>query len=223
MHAMTRNVPPHTPQCSMSMWKTRLSRCIQLMGGGEWDEGGEAGDELDGVEHDVSGAVTEGVLETTHDLPAVIDREAFVGDGGAGDVATEPLSCLRVAAIRRRVGATLRNRSRPAQARRTTHRRQRSHDRLHRHRQFARARHPQRRRVLAGVRAGSRAVAGRGPARAPVALGGGGGDHHRAAALPHLRARGERPAVHAVRRAEHAEPSDLPGLSRTGPDRAADT
>ena len=34
MHAMTRNVPPHTPQCSMSMWKTRLSRCIQLMGAG---------------------------------------------------------------------------------------------------------------------------------------------------------------------------------------------
>ena len=32
MHAMTRNVPPHTPQCSMSMRKTRLSRCIQLMG-----------------------------------------------------------------------------------------------------------------------------------------------------------------------------------------------
>ena len=32
MHAMTRNVPPHMPQCSMSMWKTRLSRCIQLMG-----------------------------------------------------------------------------------------------------------------------------------------------------------------------------------------------
>ena len=32
MHAMTRNVPPHTPQCSMSMWKTRLSRCIQRMG-----------------------------------------------------------------------------------------------------------------------------------------------------------------------------------------------
>ena len=33
MHAMTRSVPPHTGQCLMSMWKTRLSRCIQLMGG----------------------------------------------------------------------------------------------------------------------------------------------------------------------------------------------
>ena len=26
MQAMTRSVPPHTPQCSMSMWKTRLRR-----------------------------------------------------------------------------------------------------------------------------------------------------------------------------------------------------
>ena len=37
MHAMTRNVRPHTPQCSTSMWKTRLSRCIQLMGAGRKD------------------------------------------------------------------------------------------------------------------------------------------------------------------------------------------
>ena len=34
---------------------------------------GESGDEVDGVEHDMSGAVTEGVLESIHDLPAVID------------------------------------------------------------------------------------------------------------------------------------------------------
>ena len=34
MQAMTRNVAPPTAQCSMSMWKTRLRRCIQLMGGG---------------------------------------------------------------------------------------------------------------------------------------------------------------------------------------------
>ena len=152
MQAMTRNVPPHTPQRSMSMWKTRLRRCIQLMGGsrrrpgltgglmsavganevavlevrgehavvssemgaGTWHEGGEAGDAksaglpictargcpegvrhtdvphgFDGVEHDMSGAVTEGVLESIHDLPAVIDREAFVRDGWTGDVAAE--------------------------------------------------------------------------------------------------------------------------------------
>ena len=58
------------------------------MGAGAWHRasslrerhfrGGEAGDEVDGVEHDMSGAVTEGVLESIHDLPAVIDREAFV-------------------------------------------------------------------------------------------------------------------------------------------------
>ena len=38
----------------------------------------------------MSGAVTEGVFESIHDLPAVIDREALVRDCGAGDVATEP-------------------------------------------------------------------------------------------------------------------------------------
>ena len=45
--------------------------------------------EFDGVEHDMSGAITEGVLESIHDLPAVIDREGFVGDGRAGDVAAQ--------------------------------------------------------------------------------------------------------------------------------------
>ena len=74
------------------------------MGAGAWDEGGETGDaksaglpictaggcpegvrhtdvphEVDGVEHDMGGAVPEGVLESIHDLPAVIDREALVG------------------------------------------------------------------------------------------------------------------------------------------------
>ena len=41
-----------------------------------------------GVEHDISGAVTEGVLESIHDLCAVIDGEAFVRYNWAGDVAT---------------------------------------------------------------------------------------------------------------------------------------
>ena len=45
--------------------------------------------EFDGVEHDMGGAVPEGVLESNHDLPAVIDREAFVRDGWAGDVAAQ--------------------------------------------------------------------------------------------------------------------------------------
>ena len=41
------------------------------------------------VEHDMSGPVVEGVLESIHDLPAVIDREAFVRDCWAGDVAAK--------------------------------------------------------------------------------------------------------------------------------------
>ena len=40
-------------------------------------------------EHDMSGPVTEGVLESIHDLPAVIDREAFVRECWAGDVAAQ--------------------------------------------------------------------------------------------------------------------------------------
>ena len=142
MHAMTRNVPPHTAQCSMSMRKTRSSRCIQRMGAGRdaggraggwvdrvgddavavlevrgehavvpgemgagaWNEGGEAGDEVDGVEHDMSGAVPEGVFEPIHDLPAVIDREAFVGDGRAGDVAAQAFEGVPVTGWAARAG-----------------------------------------------------------------------------------------------------------------------
>ena len=40
------------------------------MGAGAWHEGGEAGDEVDGVEHDMSGGVTEGVLDPNHRLVA---------------------------------------------------------------------------------------------------------------------------------------------------------
>ena len=59
------------------------------MGAGTWNEGGEAGDEVDGVEHDMGGAVPEGALESIHDLRAVIDRETFVRQRGAGDVAAQ--------------------------------------------------------------------------------------------------------------------------------------
>ena len=59
------------------------------MGAGAWHEGGEAGDKVDGVEYDMSGPVTEGVLESVQDLPAVIDREAFIGERWAGDVAAQ--------------------------------------------------------------------------------------------------------------------------------------
>ena len=74
------------------------------MGAGAWHEGSEAGDEFDGVEHDMRGAVVEGVLESIHDLPAVIDREAFVGDGRAGDVATEPFEGIPVTGSAARAG-----------------------------------------------------------------------------------------------------------------------
>ena len=69
------------------------------MGAGAWHRasslrerhfrGGEAGNEVDRVEHDMSGAVMEGVLESVDDLSAVIDREALVRDGWAGDVAAQ--------------------------------------------------------------------------------------------------------------------------------------
>ena len=59
------------------------------MGAGTRHEGGEAGDEVDGVEHDMSRPVPESVLESIHDLPAVIDRETFVRQRGAGDVAAQ--------------------------------------------------------------------------------------------------------------------------------------
>ena len=67
------------------------------MGAGAWHEGGEAGDEVDGVEHDMGRSVTEGVLEPIHDLCAVIDREAFVRDSGA--LATERHQLLVLAGI----------------------------------------------------------------------------------------------------------------------------
>ena len=69
------------------------------MGAGAWHRasslrerhfrGGEAGDKVHRVEHDMSRPVVEGVLESIHDLPAVIDREAFVRDCWAGDVAAK--------------------------------------------------------------------------------------------------------------------------------------
>ena len=60
--------------------------------------------EFDGVEHGMSGPVTEGVLESIHDLAAVIGREAFVRDGRAGDVATEPFEGAPVTGSAARAG-----------------------------------------------------------------------------------------------------------------------
>ena len=84
------------------------------MGAGSWHRasslrerhfrGGEAGDEVDGVEHDMSRSVTEGVLESIHDLPAVIDREAFVGDRWAGDVAAQTFEGVALMGLAARGG-----------------------------------------------------------------------------------------------------------------------
>ena len=52
----------------------------------------------------MSGGVTEGVLESIHDLRAVIDREAFVRDGRAGDVATQALEGVPVTGSAARAG-----------------------------------------------------------------------------------------------------------------------
>ena len=54
-----------------------------------WDQRGKPGNEVEGVEDDVSGPVTEGVLESVDDLSPFIDREAFVGECRAGDVAAQ--------------------------------------------------------------------------------------------------------------------------------------
>ena len=99
------------------------------MGAGAWHEGGEAGDaksagfpictaggcpegvrhtdvphEFDGVEHDMSGAVTEGVLESIYGLPAVIDREALVRECWAGDGAAQAFERVPVTGSAARAG-----------------------------------------------------------------------------------------------------------------------
>ena len=59
--------------------------------------------EFDGVEHDMSGPVTEGVLESIHDLPAVIAREAFVRDRWAGDGAAQAFEGVPLMGLAERV------------------------------------------------------------------------------------------------------------------------
>ena len=87
------------------------------MGAGAWHRasslrerhfrGGEAGDKVHRVEHDMSGPVTEGVLESIHDLPAVIDREAFVRECWAGDVAVQAFERVPLVGPAARAGPRL--------------------------------------------------------------------------------------------------------------------
>ena len=67
-------------------------------------EGGEAGDEVEGVEYDMSRSVTEGVLGSIHDLLAVIDREAFVRDCRAGDVGAQAFEGVPFMGLAARAG-----------------------------------------------------------------------------------------------------------------------
>ena len=76
------------------------------MGARSWHEGGEAGDKVHRVEHDMSRRVMEGVLEPIHDLPAVIDREAFVRDCRAGDVAAKAFEGVPLMGLAARAGDT---------------------------------------------------------------------------------------------------------------------
>ena len=51
------------------------------VGAWAWDQRGKAGNEVEGVEDDVSGPVTEGVLESVDDLSPFIDREDILDLG----------------------------------------------------------------------------------------------------------------------------------------------
>ena len=52
----------------------------------------------------MSCSITEGVLESIHDLSVVIDREAFVGDGGAGDVVAKAFEGIALMGSAARAG-----------------------------------------------------------------------------------------------------------------------
>ena len=69
-----------------------------------WDQRGKAGNEVEGVEDDVSGPVTEGVLESVDDLSPFIDREAFVGECRAGDVAAQAFEGVALVGLAARGG-----------------------------------------------------------------------------------------------------------------------
>ena len=53
------------------------------------NQGRQAGNEIEGIQDDVRCAVAKGLLERVNDLTALVGGEPLVGNGGAGDVATE--------------------------------------------------------------------------------------------------------------------------------------
>ena len=58
------------------------------------NQGRQAGNEIEGIQDDVRCAVAKGLLERVNDLTALVGGEPLVGNGGAGDVATELLELV---------------------------------------------------------------------------------------------------------------------------------
>ena len=50
--------------------------------------------QLERFEHDMGGAIAEGLLELADDLPALVGREPFVGNGRPGNVTAELLELV---------------------------------------------------------------------------------------------------------------------------------
>jgi hypothetical protein len=63
------------------------------------DEGGEPGDEVEGVEQDGVGAVLPGRLEREPDAAVVVEREALLGERRPGEVAAQALEARAVTAV----------------------------------------------------------------------------------------------------------------------------
>src|SRR5690606_8898881 len=63
------------------------------------DEGADAGQQIEGLELDGGGAVLPGALEAVADAAVVEVLEAFLGDGGTGQIAAEALDLGVVGAV----------------------------------------------------------------------------------------------------------------------------
>ena len=58
---------------------------------GSWarNQGRQAGNEVQGVEHDVRCAVAKGLFEVVHDLTTLVGQQPFVRNRRSGDIAAE--------------------------------------------------------------------------------------------------------------------------------------
>ena len=55
---------------------------------GPWHEGGQALHKFQWRHDDVGGAVPVGAFQLQYDIAGTVEFEPFIGDGGAGDIAT---------------------------------------------------------------------------------------------------------------------------------------